>query len=532
MKRLSIILAALLLALPAPAQFIGWSVKPVYSQVQPMSEQWARVQRDGKWGIANLEGKEVVPCQYGTITDFAAGYCLLLDRERLLGVFSREGNLRTFSDPLFVDGAYPYFSEGLLAVRDVESSWTYMTPEGTYPIRMVFQSAAPFIQGLAAVQEKGGDGSYLHIDKKGHVNRLGGDFTDTFLVFASSFTQVDGQNVALVVDGHNEAWFRDFSGRKVFGLGKVTGYDKAMRVMTMSKYRIHFSADRRVMSRVSNADKSEKVFFEERDRRYLPPTLTSLTFSEDSHGKWEISKQGNLLLSPQFDALTALSETRIAASLDGLWGFLQVREGEDEPYCGVQEKRLDYSHPADFRFTGVLNIPDDIPLQEVRIQLWDESGKQTRIVPSGRIFTTNLISPPNPEKEEIEFYTKVIIGSLVYPAWRATSPAIYLYPYFVECPKAQKMLSGNERAGLSFTVENRAGSASNPCDVYVNGNLVKQGVVFDPGETKSFSCALNVSLEDLDRVQREVRIVIVEEGMTRSGDFYTPKTVVFERNFN
>ena len=532
MKKIAIILVGILVSAAAQAQYISWSVKPAYSQFQFLSEQWVRVQKGGKWGITDTAGKEVVPCQYGTITDFAAGYCLLLDRERLLGVFSRDGDLRTFSDPLFVDAAYPYFSEGLLAVRDVESSWTYMTPEGTYPIRMVFQSAAPFIQGLAAVQEKGGDGSYLHIDKKGRVNRLGGDFTDTFLVFASSFTQVDGQNVALVVDGHNEAWFRDFSGRKVFGLGKVTGYDKATRVMTMSKYRIHFSADRRVMSRVSNADKSEKVFFEERDRRYLPPTLTSLTFSEDSHGKWEISKQGNLLLSPQFDALTALSETRILALKDGLWGVLLVRENEAEPYCGVQEKRLDYAHPADFRFTGVLNIPDDIPLQEVRIQLWDESGKQTRIVPPGRIFTTNLISPPNPEKEEIEFYTKVIIGSLVYPAWRATSPATYLYPYFVECPKTQKMLSGNERAGLSFTVENRAGSASNPCDVYVNGNLVKQGVVFDPGETKSFSCVLNVNLEDLDRVQREVRIVVVEEGMTRSGDFYTPKTVVFERNFD
>ena len=223
MKRLSIILAALLLALPAPAQFIGWSTKPVYSQVQPISEQWVRVQRDGKWGIADVDGKEVVSCMYGAITDFAAGYCLLLDRERLLGVFSRQGDLRTFSDPLFVDTAYPYFSEGLLAVRDVESSWTYMTPEGTYPIRMVFQSAAPFIQGVAAVQEKGGDGSFLHIDKKGRVNRLGADFTDDFLIFASSFTQVDGQNVALVVDSHSEAWFRDFSGRKVFGLGRVTG---------------------------------------------------------------------------------------------------------------------------------------------------------------------------------------------------------------------------------------------------------------------------------------------------------------------
>ena len=91
----------------AQAQYISWAVKPVYSQVQPMSEQWVRVQKDGKWGITDTAGKEVVPCQYGTITDFAAGYCLLLDRERLLGVFSREGNLRTFSDPLFVDGAYP-----------------------------------------------------------------------------------------------------------------------------------------------------------------------------------------------------------------------------------------------------------------------------------------------------------------------------------------------------------------------------------------------------------------------------------------
>ena len=531
MKRLSIILAALLLAFPAPAQFIGWSTKPVYSQVQPMSEQWVRVQRDGKWGIADADGKEVVPCKYGTVTDFAAGYCLLLDRERLLGVFSREGNLRTFSDPLFVDAAYPYFSEGLLAVRDVESSWTYMTPEGTYPIRMVFQSAAPFIQGMAAVQEKSGDGSYLHIDKKGRVNRLGGDFTDTFLVFASSFTQVDGQNVALVVDGHNEAWFRDFSGRKVFGLGKVTGYDKATRVMTMKKYRIQFSPDRRVKSRVSASDNSEKVFFEERDRSYTPPSLTSLTFREDK-GKWEVSRQGNLLLPPQFDALTALSETRILALKDGLWGVLLVRENEAEPYCDIREERLLYAHPADYHLTGVLNMPKDIPLSEVKVLFRDESGRQVWIIPQGAMFNINLLTPPVPGENKMAFYTQMAIGSLVYASWRIDMFAFYDYAFHVECPKTQKMMAGNERASLSFTVENRAASASNPCDVYVNGNLVKKGVVFDPGETKSFSCVLNVNLEDLDRVQREVRVSVVEEGIVDAEESYTQITVFFERNFD
>lgn len=526
MKKIAIILVGILVSAAAQAQYISWSVKPAYSQFQFLSEQWVRVQKGGKWGITDTAGKEVVPCQYGTITDFAAGYCLLLDRERLLGVFSRDGDLRTFSDPLFVDAAYPYFSEGLLAVRDVESSWTYMTPEGTYPIRMVFQSAAPFIQGLAAVQEKGGDGSYLHIDKKGRVNRLGGDFTDTFLVFASSFTQVDGQNVALVVDGHNEAWFRDFSGRKIFGLGKVKGYDKAERVMTTTKYQIRFATDRRVKSR-KGADGTEKEFVQERNRNFALAPVPSYTIFK-TEDVWDLCYKDQRIANPQFNMVFPISETSLMARIGNLWGFLALDPNTEYPYCELAGNNITLYHGAPHRADVRLNLPEGASLSDVRVIYVTPDRNTVQYTPQKTVFSIDIPSGPD-EDGMLKAVILVNSGSILYPEELSSVPAHFENPYVVMVPTKVTLHHGNDLASLSVTVVNEEGGTSAPCSIYVDGRLLKEDMVFQPKQDITFNIPMSINLEDLDSVTREVKVEIREQGCPV---WINRFRVVFERNFN
>jgi formylglycine-generating enzyme len=157
---------------------------------------------DGKWGYADRDGRDVIPCSFDLALPFREGLAavmvgerwgfadvrgrLLIDPQFDLGprpgvppgpfscglarVYSREVGGAYYIDKrgkhlsgkVFQEGGT--FCDGLAYVRDSESGlYGYIDTEGNYRIRPQFRSAGDFSEGLASVVTVDGDGAYVDL---------------------------------------------------------------------------------------------------------------------------------------------------------------------------------------------------------------------------------------------------------------------------------------------------------------------------------------------------------------------------------
>lgn len=524
--RLTVALGALLCCLSLSAQSVHWGVSPVYTEAEPLSDQWVRVNKGGAWGIMDTDGKEVVPCVYSQITAFEEGYSLLLKGDKLLGVFSQDGASRTFKDDLFVDPSYPYFSEGLLAVRDVANSWTYMTPEGTFPIRTVFQYAAPFSYGLAAVREKNGEGSYLHIDKKGRVSILSSDYPDNYLIFASSFTDLNGLAGALVVDGRSQVSLRSLGGAKLVDFGKMKAFDKEKQVLTTKEYEIALAQGRFIRKRTKLADGDVKMYYTEPVRNYTLADVPVVDVVREG-GLQGIRLREKVLLEPQFESVQALSKSRILARVDGRIGLLALEEGEQAPMLQLDKHALVVRHPADQVLPATLLLPASIPFRDVRVKVKETSGVSQEFVldkPAFSIPVVHLV-----KDQALDLQVVISADGLTYPPVKTSVPVEYRNAFAVVVPPHVTLQKGNGKAAFAIQIKNDADVPADACDILVEGHVVQTLEMIEAGGQVIVQLSFPVSLEDLDSITREITITIREKGVPA---YETRVHVTFNRNFN
>ncbi len=525
MTRHSILLgfSALLCSLSLHAQSIHWSLPPVYIAAEPLSAQWIRVSDGSGWGIVSADGEVVQASVYDRITDFQEGYSLLLKGDKLMGLFSMDGDFRTFQD-LYVDLSYPYFSEGLLAVRDVSSSWTYMTPDGKFPIRMVFQYAAPFSHGLAAVREKNGEGSYLHIDKKGNVSLLASDYPDNYLIFASSFTNLNGQAGALVVDGHSQVSLRSLNGGKLLDFGKMRGFDRETQVLTTREYEIALSEGRFIQSRKRLADGDVKQYATAHDRAYQA-NVPAFSFPKQG-GLFGVSLRGEVLLEPQLEGAQALSERCILTRQGGKFGLLAVTE-EEAPSLTLDKHALVVRHPSDLLVSAHWIVPPSIPFKDARVKLREADGMSRELILDNTSFSFPVVHLI--KDQPLHLQLTLSADGLTYPPVDVTIPVEYCNGFTVAVPSQVTLQPGNEKAVLSIQITNEADVPASAFEILVDGRVVMTLDTLEVQGHTSIPLSFPVSLEDLDSVSREFQLEIREKDVPACTSRHR---VVFNRNFN
>lgn len=154
----------------AKGQSMDWLCHPgEYSEVSYLGQDLFKVRNNhGKWGIIQADGKKAIDIKYDSITTFVENKALLLDREgkRLLGIINNKGELvKDLSASEFYVTKYPNYKEGRLAFKNRNGLSGYLNERGEIAIEPNYYLAAPFQDGVAAVQYTGGD--YGLINKGG-----------------------------------------------------------------------------------------------------------------------------------------------------------------------------------------------------------------------------------------------------------------------------------------------------------------------------------------------------------------------------
>lgn len=127
----------------------------LYDEVSIFSSQRAKVRLGDRFGIVDTNGRIVLPIQYEDLSPKSSKYVFydglaLVEKDGLFGYVDREGR---FVIPLCFEDAYQ-FSEGLAAVR-YNGRWGYLDTRGDAFLPFVFDLASPFEWGRAEVYFQG-----------------------------------------------------------------------------------------------------------------------------------------------------------------------------------------------------------------------------------------------------------------------------------------------------------------------------------------------------------------------------------------
>lgn len=158
------------LAFCANGQSMDWLCHPgEFSEVSYLGQDLFKVRNNlGKWGIIQANGEKTIDILYDSITPFVENKALLLDLEgkRLLGIINNKGELvKDVSASEYYVTKYPNYKEGRLAFTNKNGLSGYLNERGDIAIEPNYYLAAPFQDGIAAVQYQGGD--YGLINKGG-----------------------------------------------------------------------------------------------------------------------------------------------------------------------------------------------------------------------------------------------------------------------------------------------------------------------------------------------------------------------------
>lgn len=123
-------------------------------------EEWVKFTKNGKWGIKDLLGHEVIPAQYDEIFRFKEN----------LACFEQKGNFGYINAKNEVVIAPEYecamsFSEGLASVA-LNNKSGYIDSSGKVVIDFIYDAGTAFCDGKARVKT---DGKWIVIDNTGKI---------------------------------------------------------------------------------------------------------------------------------------------------------------------------------------------------------------------------------------------------------------------------------------------------------------------------------------------------------------------------
>lgn len=510
------------------AQTARWSILPQYDAITPLSASIVMVQQGGHFGLMDVSGKEIIPCKYDRIGGFSDGRCVVLSEGVLAAIVDEGGEVITAGEKqqFFVDPEYPFFSEGLLAVSTSSGYGGYLDISGQavqFPFPMT--NVRPFVNGYAVVRYK--DETYVHVARSGAINKLNSEFKNNRLSFASSFTQIGGKLLSVVVDDSGKAFLRNIMGGKEADLGKLLSYEKQARKMTTDGYQITFSPDFQINTamRTKGRNKGEETFNNSWSYpSYTPDSFFGFRSERGDNNLYNVIFGDREILVAQFDETKPIGNRHIVVSKSGHTGLVQVNSGL--PFALKLESNYWLARHLDAVEVHGTIEPRESAGSDYRITIHcGENLIYQGTAPRGNV--SFRFTPASLDGQESKIVSTVEVDGLVYPpkednlAFTFKSGfSVRVSPGKVQCER------GENSATVSIIIKNIADVASGSCSISIDGRMLRRDVILDAGEEIKIPYACTVDFKDQSSVTRPIVVRIKEVGCPEIKD---TRSVVFER---
>jgi len=508
------------------AQTAVWQIRPTYDSVEIISENMIAVEKDGLFGICSYDGTTVVECRNDAITQFKDNYALLIQNGAVKGNVSLSGKVKMFDKNYLVDMDYPYYSEGLLAVKS-NGRWGYVDTEGNTVIDCRFRNALPFMKGLASVSDA--EGNFMHINKAGKISLLGSGFNDDDLKFATSFMTDDkGEPFSIVINSRWKAYKRDLSGKKTgnFELADVV-VDTRRRTMESGEHVLYFDPAWRLLRLDFQGNPQKEYVVGDQFSSEYVPAPSVLEPVENSTGEFGIKLHDRICLPEQFEHVVPLDDERVLVSTDGLFGLLKIKSDEAIA-VGLDSRSVTLNHHTECGLNGFVRLPNSLSGKKVEITSIIYNDVNIPIKEqSSTSFSFNYLPDDLKTGHRQDFYIKVKVDGLEYPTFCESADFAHRSSFRVSAPD-KVSLDENGSCRFHIYITNDSGQKSDRCEIYVDGILVKTQESFSGGQRISAIVSKRINIEDEDLKTKTLDIRIVEKGCP---EYVVGKKVIFERYY-
>lgn len=498
----------------ASAQTLLWNKKPQWESVEMLGEKLVRVTMSGNQGVLQLSGKQIIPCSFSNITEISNRRFLVLDPDnKIVSIWDDEGHQVPIQGDYYVDASWPFFSDGLLAVRnkmlsDRSGAWGYIDLSGALTIPFKFGIAFPFIFGKAAVCYKK-DGAWVHIGIDGRPILLKNQKLRTKdIKQVSSFTQIKDRQLALVciddymylIDPSGEVVPTDIIGRDgqpLYGAGL------GPRIIA-GPFMIHFND----IGEISSIKKGEVVYNFEgktRPKESSYPTVDNINVSANM--SFII---GELSVAPQFENVIPISSDAILVEENLKWGLISVNRIIGVPRINPTPAmdQIVLEHGASI--TGEFSVSSSSPNTGV---YYENAGKMIHLEmhssSNQNIFDVPLAFEDGKLTARIGL---MMDGIILVPQDFEIIPAGFKNAYSVSCP-ASVTVPSSGRTTFKMTVRNASSrQGTGLFDIFVNGGVVKRSISLDCNESIVVPVSLNISMGEVDSVVKKLDVKISEYG--------------------
>lgn len=322
------IISALIVAvsMPAVAKTAEWSVTPQYSDMEQLVPGVYKVKRGIYTGVIDANGKEIIKMTTDSITPFVGGQALVLTPAaegsyRLQAILHDDLTQSPVNEEVWVE-EYPFFSEGMLPVRNNLGFYGYMDPAGRMVLQPSYINVHPFSEGYAAVSKRPKnkigqfiskgidkvkdqfkkDATIVYINRGGNEMKLSKDLGK--LKNGSTFNN----GVALVQTKTDEYALINTAGARVRKMPSSGNYEYDDRYVYIDEnYDEHPMNEDYLTTRTAVVDNAVKVFREGNAYGYRTGS--------------------DVILPAQFDEADLFYDDYAMARVNRKWGILKLVDG-------------------------------------------------------------------------------------------------------------------------------------------------------------------------------------------------------------
>jgi hypothetical protein len=491
------------------SQSVSWKQQPCYDAVEMFGNHLLKVEQSGKWGLVNFDGDILLPCNYTRLTDICDGRFLVLDgNNKVLLLGDSAGSTIKVEGDWFVDNAWPYYSNGLLVVRNSQELWGYMDKSGKVG-KAKYQNAFPFFFGFASVCKN----NIWHIinTKEETFAVTNGSFREKNFSFASSFTKIEENSPEAMVLISDKVYFVDVYGNVTGDIVSVEGVElsslesKNLFKCIDGNAFVEIGVNPIVeMTSVKKGSTEYRCYNSSVEKPFFP-IVREIGVENDG-----TIKVGELLIMPQFQEVIALAADRMLVKKDDKWSLLKF--DLNEPAVGIilnESLNQEFSHnaPIPFQLKG--------KREGVRAYTIDDSGKMAfwDIDPE----SGNFYVPMNHLNEEGE--AVVVIGLRVDNV--LLNPAIFTRKvslasgFMVSGPKVVTVTKNDGKASFEITVYNNSEQDAAPFDVSIENVSTMHFDGLQAKQSVTISVDKNVKIPPLeDYIYKPIKVTISETGMS------------------
>lgn len=412
MKKTFTITLFIALACEITAQSVHWAVKPIYSSIERFTENTYKIRENGKVGILDISGKELLPAKFDSITNFCEDKALVLTKEsnkyRLSGILFKNNKFRNLEGNTYYITRYQRFTEGLLCISNTKNKQGYINEDGDIMIECKYAEVHPFSQGRASVKLT--NKKFHYIDQTGRALILEPGEGD--IIFASTFCNDE----AVVYTTNRKGYVIGLNGKT------LRTYNSDIMKVRIDPYDYTISGSK--------------------NKKETSDIITPMGHYLYSEGGLYGYKNNNYIILPaQFYYASGFINNYALVKHDNKYGILELINGKITGTMKSNTVEVNSGVPEMATYT--VTLPHQYDKRDITLKYSDEDGTFSEINSTATSGTNrNFIFRPDCQKNQREKKYRLALYSEGLLLYKDT--AIIKYSYPIKIKLSEPMLENSK----------------------------------------------------------------------------------------